>query len=50
MVAESADPGVAARLTFIIARYESGKWKKKLEVGGLVQANEGAELSVERLI
>lgn len=50
VVAESADPGVAARLTFILARYESGKWKKKLEVGGLVQANEGAELSVERLI
>ncbi|OJJ83869.1 GTP-binding protein [Aspergillus glaucus CBS 516.65] len=49
VVAESADPSVAARLTFILARYESGKWKKKLEAGGLVQA-EGAELSVERLV
>lgn len=52
-VAETADPAVAARLTFILARYESGKWKKKLDAGGLVQvgeANEGAELLVERLV
>ena len=51
--AETADPGVAARLTFILARYESGKWKKKLDAGGLVQVgegNEGAELVVERLV
>lgn len=52
VVAESADPTVIARMTFILARYESGKWKKKLEVGGLVQASEpdGAELTVERLV
>ncbi|PIG89992.1 CobW domain protein [Aspergillus arachidicola] len=53
VVAETADPGVAARITFILARYESGKWKKKLEAGGLVQigeGNEGAELVVERLV
>lgn len=53
VVAESADPGVAARLTLILARYESAKWKKKLETGGFVQvgeANEGGELSVERLV
>lgn len=52
-VAESADPNVAARLTLILARSESGKWKKKLDAGGLVQVgegNEGAELVVERLV
>ncbi|PYI06547.1 CobW domain protein [Aspergillus sclerotiicarbonarius CBS 121057] len=52
-VAESMDPGVAARITLILARYESGKWKKRLEAGGLVQVgegNEGTELVVERLV
>lgn len=53
-VAESADPAVVARITFILARYESGKWKKRLETGGLVQvgaeSNAGAELTVERLV
>ncbi|GIK03573.1 hypothetical protein Aspvir_007645 [Aspergillus viridinutans] len=52
MVAESADPAVVARLTLILARYESGKWKKKLEAGGMIQFGEGAEgeLVVERLV
>lgn len=55
VVAETADPAVAARITFILARYESGKWKKRLEAGGLVQVaegstREGAELVVERLV
>ncbi|KAJ5788325.1 hypothetical protein N7457_003315 [Penicillium paradoxum] len=52
VVAESADPAVIARITLILARYESAKWKKKLEAGGLVQASEGdgVELSVERLV
>jgi hypothetical protein len=51
VVAESADPSVAARVTLILARYESTKWKKKLEAGGLVQAGEGeTDLSVERLV
>ncbi|OJI81369.1 hypothetical protein ASPTUDRAFT_128853 [Aspergillus tubingensis CBS 134.48] len=55
VVAETADPAVAARITFILARYESGKWKKRLEAGGLVQVaegstSEGAELVVERLV
>ncbi|KAJ5949182.1 hypothetical protein N7454_000766 [Penicillium verhagenii] len=50
VVAESADESVVARLTFILARYESAKWKKKLEAGGLVQAVAGAELTVERLV
>ncbi|KAJ5681785.1 uncharacterized protein N7477_001725 [Penicillium maclennaniae] len=51
-VAESADESVAARLTFILARYESTKWKKKLEAGGLLQTTEVAEgeLTVERLM
>ncbi|KAJ5101228.1 hypothetical protein NUU61_003450 [Penicillium alfredii] len=49
VVAESADPAVVARITLILARYESAKWKKKLEAGGLVQAAD-AELAVERLV
>lgn len=50
VVAESADPTVAARITLILARYESAKWKKKLEAGGPLQTSEsGAELGVERL-
>ncbi|PYH92343.1 CobW domain protein [Aspergillus ellipticus CBS 707.79] len=52
-VAQGADPAVAARITFILARYESGKWTKKLQAGGLVQVGEGdqdAELVVERLV
>ncbi|PYH47401.1 GTP-binding protein [Aspergillus saccharolyticus JOP 1030-1] len=52
IVAENADPAVVARITFILARYESAKWKKKLEAGGLVHvagAND-AELAVERLL
>ncbi|KAF3386217.1 putative GTP-binding protein YjiA [Penicillium rolfsii] len=52
VVAESADESVAARLTLILARYESGKWKKKLEAGGFVQlvGGETTELTVERLV
>ncbi|KAJ5142901.1 uncharacterized protein N7515_001688 [Penicillium bovifimosum] len=52
VVAEGADPAVIARITLILAQYESAKWKKKLEAGGLVQASEGesADLSVERLV
>ncbi|KAI2792288.1 hypothetical protein POX_b02325 [Penicillium oxalicum] len=52
VVAESADEAVAARLTLILARYESAKWKKKLEAGDLVQVagNEPADLVVERLV
>lgn len=51
VVAESADENVIGRLTFILARYESAKWKKKLEGGGLVKALDSeAELAVERLV
>ncbi|KAL6237411.1 hypothetical protein BDW75DRAFT_228764 [Aspergillus navahoensis] len=49
VVAEAADPATIARITFILARYESAKWKKKLEGGGLVHGD-GAELNVERLV
>ena len=51
-VDEGLDPTAIARLTMILARYESAKWKKKLEAGGLVQAedNPPAELTVERLL
>ncbi|BCS24101.1 GTP-binding protein [Aspergillus puulaauensis] len=52
VVAEAADTTAIARITLILARYESAKWKKKLEAGGLVQGGDGvgAELSVERLV
>ncbi|KAL4934920.1 CobW/HypB/UreG, nucleotide-binding domain-containing protein [Aspergillus oleicola] len=52
VVAEAADSNAVARITLILARYESGKWKKKLEGGGLVNSlsGEGAELVVERLV
>lgn len=46
-VAAEADATVLARLTLILARYESAKWKKKLEAGALGQ---DAELIVERLV
>ncbi|CAI7672534.1 unnamed protein product [Penicillium manginii] len=52
VVAESADETIVARLTLILARYESAKWKKKLEAGGLVKAVEDGEveLVVNRLV
>jgi len=47
----NADAGVVARLTLILARYESGKWKKKLEAEGLIEVDgTGGELKVERVI
>ncbi|KAL4979711.1 hypothetical protein BDW66DRAFT_157162 [Aspergillus desertorum] len=49
VVAETADPATVARITFILARYESAKWKKKLEGGVFVQGD-GADMSVERLV
>lgn len=51
VVAESADEKVIGRLTFILARYESTKWTKKLEGGGLVQALDAeGDLTVQRLV
>ncbi|KAM0523289.1 hypothetical protein ACHAPE_001784 [Trichoderma viride] len=44
--------GVLLRLTMILARYESNKWKKKLEAGGLIElegVNKG-ELVVTRIL
>lgn len=51
--ANQFDAGTVARLTFILARYESYKWKKRLEAGGLVEIESAAsqgKLSVERLV
>ncbi|KAI0424798.1 CobW/HypB/UreG [Xylaria sp. FL1042] len=46
---DSSD-GVLLRMTLILARYESAKWKKKLEAGGFLElANESGELTVTRI-
>lgn len=50
---ENVDPSTVARITVILARYESAKWKKKLEDGGLVEVHGDAtngQLTVERII
>lgn len=43
-----------AHITMVFARYESTKWRKKIEAGGLVEAiqghDEAVELKVERLV
>ncbi|KAI3335004.1 CobW/HypB/UreG [Ustulina deusta] len=46
---DSSD-GALLRMTLIFARYESAKWKKKLEVGGLLElAGESGELTVTKI-
>ncbi|KAB5575692.1 CobW/HypB/UreG, nucleotide-binding domain-containing protein [Coniochaeta sp. 2T2.1] len=47
---ESSDQ-VALRMTLILARYESTKWKKKIEAGGLIQldGDETGELTVTKI-
>ncbi|KAI0533276.1 CobW/HypB/UreG [Xylaria digitata] len=46
---ESSD-GVLLRMTLILARYESAKWKKKLEAGGLLELGSGSgELTVTKI-
>ena len=42
----------ALRMTMILARYESGKWKKKLDAGGLLESegSEKGELVVKRIL
>ncbi|RWA07254.1 hypothetical protein EKO27_g7856 [Xylaria grammica] len=46
---ESSD-GVLLRMTLILARYESSKWKKKLEAGGLLElGGESGELTVTKI-
>ncbi|KAJ9205425.1 hypothetical protein DTO164E3_1403 [Paecilomyces variotii] len=52
-LADNVDPSTVARITVILARYESAKWKKKLEDGGLVEVDGDAaigQLTVERII
>lgn len=41
-----------ARLTFILARYESGKWKKRLESGDYiaVDGSNSSEIKVDKLV
>lgn len=41
-----------ARLTFILARYESAKWKKKLETGDYVnvEGSKDSEIKVEKIV
>ncbi|KAM5345036.1 hypothetical protein ACJ41O_010898 [Fusarium nematophilum] len=43
---------VTLRMTMILARYESNKWKKRLEAGGLVQLEGGdaSGLTVKRIL
>lgn len=48
----ASSSGVVLRLTMILGRYESNKWKKKLEAGGYIEL-EGAdkgELVVKRIL
>ncbi|PKK46359.1 hypothetical protein CI102_7498 [Trichoderma harzianum] len=48
----SSSNGVVLRLTMILARYESNKWKKRIEAGGLIEL-EGevkGELVVKRIL
>ncbi|KAJ6789697.1 hypothetical protein PWT90_00561 [Aphanocladium album] len=51
-VGEHASSSEAAlRMTLILARCESAKWKKKIEAGGLVEAEAGdGELVVKRIL
>ncbi|RFU81597.1 domain containing [Trichoderma arundinaceum] len=56
-LAESAEEhassnGVILRLTMILGRYESNKWKKKLEAGGFIELEGGdkGELAVKRIL
>ncbi|QYS94788.1 CobW domain protein [Trichoderma simmonsii] len=48
----SSSNGVVLRLTMILARYESNKWKKRIEAGGLIELEgEGkGELVVKRIL
>ena len=41
----------ALRMTIILARHESNRWKKKIEAGGFITAESGeGELSVKRIL
>lgn len=43
--------GVALRMTMILARYESTKWKKKLEAGGFIEleGEDNGELTITKI-
>lgn len=41
--------GAALRMTIILGRSESGKWTKKIEAGGLIEA-QGGQVSVKRVL
>ncbi|OTA99199.1 hypothetical protein M426DRAFT_325343 [Hypoxylon sp. CI-4A] len=47
----SSSHQIVLRMTLILARYESGKWKKKLETGGFLEldGSENGELVVTRI-
>ncbi|KAI0201051.1 CobW/HypB/UreG, nucleotide-binding domain-containing protein [Astrocystis sublimbata] len=47
----NSSDGILLRMTLILARYESTKWKKRLEAGGLVELNdvEPGELTVTKI-
>jgi G3E family GTPase len=44
--------GIVLRMTIILARYESTKWKKRLEAGGLIELDGGDRglLTVEKVV
>lgn len=48
----ASSSNVTLRLTMILARYESNKWKKKIEAGGLIELDGGekGEISVKRIL
>ncbi|KAJ4863892.1 cobW/HypB/UreG, nucleotide-binding domain-containing protein [Trichoderma breve] len=48
----SSSNGVVLRLTMILARYESNKWKKRIEAGGLIEleGEDQGELVVKRIL
>ncbi|KKP03584.1 hypothetical protein THAR02_04327 [Trichoderma harzianum] len=48
----SSSNGVVLRLTMILARYESNKWKKRIEAGGLIEleGEDKGELVVKRIL
>lgn len=48
-----SDPAVVARFTLILARYESAKWKRRIEEGGFLRVLGGdrkGEVVVERVV
>ncbi|UNI18665.1 hypothetical protein JDV02_004919 [Purpureocillium takamizusanense] len=48
----ASSSGSVLRMTMILGRYESGKWKKRIEAGGFVEleGHDKGELSVKRIL